>query len=259
MRIVFCLLSISAACAQVNRTVMIHGNEIMITYQRTQGSMRSITGAPYSGDLIDQHTQTLADGTVITNPPGSQHNTRDSQGRSRIEMPLVVPKTGVNGWEPFITQISDPVTGFLYILDDQSKTAHRVRLNEKSKADERRKFYVPENGVSKSDQDQHETKIENLGEKTIDGVPVKGIRTTIVWPAGTQNNDRPIVTTREAWFSEDLQEMIYQKFTNPKNGEVVQRLDKIDRAEPNPLLFQPPSDYKIVDEESSFTITLHRP
>jgi len=60
---------------------MIRGDEIMITFQRaSQGLMRSVTGAAYSGDLVNQHTQTLADGTIITNPPGSQHNGRDRQG-----------------------------------------------------------------------------------------------------------------------------------------------------------------------------------
>src|SRR6266404_910996 len=81
MRIVLCLLACSAAYAQVNRTIMVRGDEIMITFQRaSQGLMRSVTGAAYSGDLVNQHTQTLADGTIITNPPGSQHNGRDRQG-----------------------------------------------------------------------------------------------------------------------------------------------------------------------------------
>ena len=258
MRIALCLLSISAAFAQVNRTISVRGNEIMVTFQRTSGTMKRITGSPYSADLIDQHTQTLADGTIITDPPGSQHNARDSQGRSRVEVPLVVPKTGVNGFEPYMTQISDPVAGFLYLLDDQSKTAHRVKLNETAAQDNRRKFNLPENHVSKGS-DQQEIRVENLGEKTIEGVLAKGVRTTITWPAGTRNNDRAIVTTQETWFSEELQEVVYQKFTNPRNGEVVQRLDKVNRAEPDPMLFQPPSDYKIVDEEGTFVVTLHRP
>jgi hypothetical protein len=103
MRIALCLLSISAVFAQVNRTISVRGNEVMVTFQRTSGTMKRITGSPYSADLIDQHTQTLADGTIITDPPGSRHNVRDSQGRSRVEVPLVVPKTGVNGFEPYMT------------------------------------------------------------------------------------------------------------------------------------------------------------
>src|SRR6266851_3036840 len=181
MRVVFCLLSLSAY-GQVNRTIMVRGDEIMITFQRAaQGYMQSVTGAAYSGDLINQHTQTLGDGTIITDPPGSQHNARDSQGRLRIELPLVVPKTGPKGWEPYMTQISDPAAGFMYLLDDQNKIVHRVKLNERSKREDRRKFYVPENQVSKSDQDQHETKVENLGEKTIEGMPAKGVRYTTTW------------------------------------------------------------------------------
>ena len=257
MRIVLFLLAISAASAQVNRTIAVRGNEIMITFQRTGGSMRLIAGAPYSADVLDQHTQTLADGTVITDPPGSQHSARDSQGRTRIMMPILIPKSG-DGWQPSLTQIGDPVAGFLYLLDDPNKVAHRVKLNEHPKRDDRRRF-TPENRDSTSDADHHQIRTENLGEKMIEGVQAKGMRTTVTWPAGTQNNDRPIVTTQETWFSDDLQENLFQKLTNPRNGEVVQRLANIDRAEPDPMLFQPPADYKIVDEETTFTITLHRP
>src|SRR6266404_4360518 len=184
MRIVLCLLVSSATYAQVNRTIMVRGDEIMITFQRaSQGLMRSVTGAAYSGDLVNQHTQTLGDGTTITDPPGSQHNVRDRQGRMRIEFPLLVPQSGPKRWEPSMTQISDPVAGFLYLLDDQNKIVHRVKLNERSKREDRRKFYVPENQVSKSDQDQHETRVENLGEKMIEGMPAKGIRYATTWPA----------------------------------------------------------------------------
>jgi hypothetical protein len=259
MRIVLCVLSLSAAYGQVNRTIMARGEEIMITFQRmTQGFMRSVTGAAYSGDLMNQHTQTLGDGTIITDPPGSQHQVRDRQGRMRIEFPLLIPGSGPKGWEPSLTQISDPVAGFLYLLDDQNKIVHRVKLNEIPKNDGRRKATAVENRVVK-DKENRETRTENLGEKMIEGVMAQGVRYSTTHPAGTQNNDRPIMTTQETWFSEELQEVVYQKFTNPRNGETIQRLDKIDRSEPNPLLFQPPLDYKVVDEESSFTITLRRP
>src|SRR6266403_1811525 len=136
MRTVLCLLSLSAAYGQVNRTIMARGDEIMITFQRTtRGFMQSVNGAAYSGDLINQHTQTLGDGTIITDPPGSQHNVRDRQGRMRIELPLLVPQSGPKRWEPSMTQISDPVAGFLYLLDDQNKIVHRVKLNDSPKND----------------------------------------------------------------------------------------------------------------------------
>jgi hypothetical protein len=50
-----------------------------------------------------------------------------------------------------------------------------------------------------------------------------------------------------------------QRSKKSRDYQERQRLDKVDRAEPNRLLFQPPGDYKIVDEEGTFTITLRRP
>jgi len=46
------------------------------------------------------------------------------------------------------------------------------------------------------------------------------------------------------------------KNSSPTTGETVIRMTNISRSEPNPALFQPPSAYKIVDEQDSFTISL---
>lgn len=253
-------LSFVSAYAQVNRTVMTRGDEMMITFQRaTRSYMQSITGAPYSADLIAEHEQTLADGTTIKDPPGSQHNVRDGQGRLRIEIPLVLPSSDQDGWQPRLTQISDPVAGFYYVFDDQNKIVHRLKLNLPPKPLPPRKFSVSESSVTPAGPDRPESRTENLGEKVIQGVMAKGVRYTRSLHSGTQNNDHPMTITQETWFSEDLQEVVYQKLTNPRSGQIVQRLDKIDRSEPNPALFQPPPDYKVVDEDDLFTITLRRP
>ncbi len=92
---------------------------------------------------------------------------------------------------------------------------------------------------------------ENLGDKVIEGVVPKASATRRYGPPARR-------TTQETWFS-DLQDNVLQIFTDPRNGEGVQKLAKVDRAEPDPALFHPPADYKIVDEEGSFTITLRRP
>lgn len=260
MRMVFCLLSLSAAFAQVNLTVSTRGDEIMITCQPSEkGHMKYVIGSPYSADFTSQHTQTLGDGTTITDPPGSQHQARDGQGRLRIDVPLVISKEDSKGWAPHMIQVSDPVSGYLYVYDDQNQVVHRLKLNELPKREGRRSFVIAENQVAVSDKDHHETKTENLGEKTIEGVMVKGVRYTTTWPAGTRNNNRPMVTSQETWFSDDLQEVIYQVLANPQNGEIIHRFEKIDRTEPDPTLFQPPVEYKVVDEDGLFTLTLRHP
>jgi len=44
--------------------------------------------------------------------------------------------------------------------------------------------------------------------------------------------------------------------TLPRSGVFTTRLSHINRAEPDPALFQVPSDYAIVDENSTFSFTI---
>src|SRR5579875_299212 len=46
-----------------------------------------VIGAPYSALEILEHTQTLADGTHITQPPRTTQHYRDAAGRTRTERP----------------------------------------------------------------------------------------------------------------------------------------------------------------------------
>ena len=90
----------------------------------------------------------------------------------------------------------------------------------------------------------------------VEGIPADGVRTTTTYPIGAMGNDRPIVTTRETWFSPDLTVMVFSKTVDPRSGESIQGLINISRAEPALSLFEVPSDYQLVDETGSFTITV---
>ena len=46
---------------------------------------------------------------------------------------------------------------------------------------------------------------EDLGHQVIEGVTVKGTRTTTVIPAGAIGNEQPITVTSEEWLSPDLE------------------------------------------------------
>jgi hypothetical protein len=90
-----------------------------------------------------------------------------------------------------------------------------------------------------------------LGTETIEGVLAEGKRTTIVYPIGAVGNDRPITTVSETWMSTDLKTVVLSKHSDPRSGESTTRLTNISRAEPDPALFQIPSDYEIVDAQVS--------
>lgn len=82
---------------------------------------------------------------------------------------------------------------------------------------------------------------------------------TEVIPEGLQGNDRPITVVRESWTSPDLKVVILMKNNDPRRGEMMMRLTNIDLSNPILSLFQPPLDYKIVDETERVTLTFTRP
>jgi hypothetical protein len=85
-----------------------------------------------------------------------------------------------------------------------------------------------------------------------------GTRHTTTYPIGSVGNDRPIVAISEMWFSKELGLTVLSKNSDPRNGEQTTRLTNISRAEPQMSLFQPPPDYKIVEETGGFTMSMQR-
>lgn|GEM_PF-311523 len=90
-----------------------------------------------------------------------------------------------------------------------------------------------------------ETKNETLGTEMVEGVAAEGTRVTHTIPAGSVGNERPIDIIFERWFSQDLKMEILVKNIDPRRGETIQRLTNITRNEPDPSLFEIPSDYTL--------------
>lgn len=102
-----------------------------------------------------------------------------------------------------------------------------------------------------------EMKTERLGTQAIDGLTVEGTRMTHTLPAGSEGNDRPIAAVTEQWNSPELRVTVLSKTSDPRLGETTRTLIHLSRAEPDISLFQPPPDYRVVDEKVSVTIN-HR-
>jgi len=232
-----------------------------------------VTGAPYSADQVSEHTQTLADGTHIAQPNnGKQHMARDSQGRVRIERPIM--GGGPDGQMPLLVEISDPVAGVAYILDDQNKVAHRVTMEARARTAPPRAggvgvgiggggaTAVGTTGITATTSvvhpNQPDRSTEHLGTQTIEGVIADGTRTTLTWPVGSRGNDRPFTDTNEMWNSKELKLLVLSKNSSPLSGDFVTKVINISRAEPDASLFQPPPDYTVVDDKDTVTLNLKR-
>ncbi len=63
--------------------------------------------------------------------------------------------------------------------------------------------------------------------------------------AGTIGNDKPITTSSEVWFSSDLKMDLLTSSESPESGKHVHKLLNIHTGDPDPLLFQVPTDFTV--------------
>jgi hypothetical protein len=216
--------------------------------------MQVVTGAPYSGEQVQERVETLTDGSRVTRPLGTAKIYRDSQGRARTERSEAI-------------EINDPVAAVRYTLDPRTKVAHRVSVPRTqiipgdapasvlivlTGTDIR--FAQPEPGTpvtailtatpsGQAGGAQPQITSDNLGTLTMEGVLVEGSRQT--WTVS--GDDGPIVTVSDTWTSPELKMVILSKMRDPRTGETTIKMTHLSRSEPVPDLFRPPPDYRIVD------------
>lgn len=80
---------------------------------------------------------------------------------------------------------------------------------------------------------------------TIEGVGAVGTRMTGTTEANVIGNSQPIVRVNETWFSPELRMPVLTKYSDPQSGNTTHKLVSLVRSEPDPALFQIPSDYTV--------------
>lgn len=220
---------------------------------------RTVKNAPYSAETVSESVQTLADGNRIVNKTSTMYY-RDTDGRTRREITMNgVPGLGGSGTSRKMIHIDDPVAGFNYMLDPQSKTVHkneirsgRVMSMPKVAAGTASEVVtysaeaktVVMNQVMRSGANDPNFRKEDLGKKVMEGVEATGVRITNTIPAGQMGNDRAITTVSEIWTSSELQTTISSKRTDPRFGDSTTKVVNLQRGEPARYLFEIPADYK---------------
>lgn len=203
--------------------------------------LKPVTGAPFSAQASTRSTEVLADGNQIDRTETAQL-TRDSAGRTRRDSTL----SHIGPWaasEPHrIINITDPVGGMNYLLDATDKTVVKSPAHEHKGGD----FHLQKRAdVGSAGQSGVQRTTESLGTQTMAGVSVQGTRTTETIAAGAIGNQNPITVVSERWYSPDLQTVVYSKHADPRFGTTIYQLTNITRQEPDPSLFQVPSDYTV--------------
>lgn len=199
-------------------------------------SGKVIAGEPYSAQVTNTSVKTLTDGNTI------QHTTtgfvaRDSAGRTYTQE-TITGLWGQSGTKT-MTFISDPVAGFVYSLNPQTKTATRRAIHVRSGEQGPQTRPANPNVVTAA-----------LGTQSVAGVMAEGKKTTRTVPAGAMGNTQPIVSTSEVWTAPNLSVVVSAVRTDPREGTSTYTLSNLQQAEPAATLFQVPSDYTVKDVAS---------
>jgi len=242
--------------------------ESVFTFRSQPGmNAPAMTRAPYSVETVSQNIRTLPDGTRSAPVAATTANYRDSMGRTRVERAQNVggsfgPNAGATPPPPIVLpDVSDPVAGYRYILDPVHQVAHRMviatrRINPAQATPVAVPAMPPS---SQTTPDGMTITSESLGTQTVNGVLAMGMRSTITMPArAPQGNDHPTTTINESWSSVQYGTVLRSTMTGP-NTESTTTAKELSQTEPDPALFQVPRDYKIVDEDGAFSITIPHP
>jgi hypothetical protein len=226
------------------------------TFERTL-----VKGAAFSADAFTEHYQTLADGNRMGRK-STAHIYRDAAGRTRREHELGANALAPDGQPPRLIIINDPIDRVNYVLDTQASTAQKMVLPpaEVMEAMQRSmgsnapfSVLMPTSAahrrMAEGDNAPPPPKPERtkLPAQTIEGVTAEGTRTTLTIPAGTFDNEQPLLITHEEWYAPELQMIVLMKHNDPRFGETTYRLTNILRGEPAAELFQLPQGYRVVE------------
>ena len=243
------------------------------------GVMSNVKGAPYRADQITESTQTLGDGTRIHN----EHRVtiyRDSQGRVRRETPDQVSIWDPNSGVGYTLDTKNMTANKMQVhVSVSSGTPGSVAYSVRTQTGGGNSSAVAGGGVVTRDQVLTNTTAsgqaitvgtamspligrfeiksdspgavnkESLGTQVMEGVNAQGNRETSTIDAGAIGNDRPIQTVSERWYSPDLQMDVMTRHSDPRSGEEITRLTNINRAEPDPSLFELPAGYQLLEHK----------
>jgi len=231
-----------------------HGNMDFMAHEMMS---KPVKGAPFAADAVTTTSQALPNGTHIARTATASVY-RDSEGRTRREENSLAGAgaLSVAGASRPTVFIHDPVSSVAYVLNPQSKTAHKMAFSPRHGANStaagaadagRESTAAAEPGLG-AHGPQHfagNAKTESLGKQVIEGIEVEGTRRTITVPAGAIGNDQPIQSVTERWYSSDLQVVVKSVHNDPRFGQTVYQLSNIRRGEQPANLFEIPTDFTV--------------
>jgi hypothetical protein len=202
-----------------------------------------VKGAPFSANEVELQNAKPNVRNVL--PRKTTAIYRDSAGRTRTDVSVPPDPTG----NPNIV-VDDPVANVTYMIDDTNKFARRLTWPTPravpSVGDDPKSLGKPMTFVFSKMQNVQMIS-ESLGSQLIEGLAAEGKRVTSQSPQNPPGCEKN-VSISESWYSPELWMTLVMKISNCLE-ESSTHLENIQRAEPDPRLFQVPPGYMLVEQE----------
>ena len=196
-----------------------------------------VTGAPFHAKIAVEINRQLPDGTAVA----QKYYTlaaRDANGREYREARDVVPADSDREPPIVSTRVYDPKTSLITTCTPDQHICRQVTFDPTQ--------HPVEDTVGPSSDGKSVLAREDLGKKTMDGVEVIGTRETRTYNPGAFGNDKPVVVTKEIWYSPVLQFNLQVTRIDPRNGTQNLHVVDLKLGDPGPEWFELPDGYRIV-------------
>jgi len=192
-----------------------------------------VPNAPFSA-VVDIQTTVVLDNGQTAMRKSTAHIARDSRGRIYNERRQLVPVT-FDGMPALLSaHVYDPQTRLSVLLNPYTHLAKEMVLQKNPEG--------PSHPLSP------DMKEEDLGKNVMDNIPVRGVLQTRVVSGAVSTTGTPITILDQYWYSDDLHLNMLVKHEDQRTGSQIVLITKVNRAEPDPKLFEVPAGYKTVDE-----------
>jgi hypothetical protein len=201
-----------------------------------------IPNAPFSLTVETEWSRPLGNGGSYTLVNRRQIK-RDSAGHIYQERWILVPKGGKSQSTMNLIQVSYPEKHVYYNCWVANKQCTPVSYHPSTNSVYRPAMLTNATLPNGMGFEKH----EELGSRSIAGVPTNGYRDTRTINAGVAGNDLPMVSTREFWYSSDLGINLLSIVDSAQTGKQVFTVTEINQSEPDPKFFSIPDGYTVVE------------
>jgi uncharacterized protein YecT (DUF1311 family) len=199
------------------------------------------TGQPFHAKIMVQINRQLPDGTVVA----QKYYTlvaRDAAGREYREGRDLIPADSDRDPPLLRSMIYDPKTSLETRCIPDRRVCSQTSFDPAG--------HPVEESIGPSSDGKSVLTRESLGTKTIDGLEVQGTRETRTFNPGAFGNDKPVVVTKEIWYSPQLQFNLAVTRNDPRNGTQKFEVTDLKLGDPGPEWFALPDGYRMVQERT---------